>query len=378
MKVGILTLPLWQNYGGILQAYALRKSVESLGHDAILIDVKREDKSFYASTLIDFKRWVKANLLVGLKRPYYPNTKEINYITSHTRLFIREKINPITNHISISKAKEFCKNLDIVIVGSDQVWRAEYCPDLDLYTLNFENNLKSKISYAASFGTNDWRFNDSDTIKCKNSLTKFDYLSVREESAVKLIRDKLNLKSIQVCDPTLLLEKEDYLKVADIPETDIPVDRGIFAYILDPNECRMKGLKDVSRNLDKSIFYLMPKPFDKNFRSNPEDYVFPPVESWIRSFHESSFLLTDSFHGCVFAIIFNKPFIAIANIDRGVTRFQSLLNKFNLQDRLFDSVASIDPNIFHQEIDWQEVNRIKEQEKKRGTDFLKLVLTGES
>lgn len=376
MKVGILTLPLWNNYGGILQAYALTLILNRLGHEVIFLDVKRNKLKKSHAFIQNLRRWLK-NKVLSKAGPYYPNQTELEFISNKTRNFVEKKIQPSSGWIQLSELPEFSRGLNAIIVGSDQVWRPEYCPSIEFYFLGFASKSVRKISYAASLGTDDWRFSDQNTLIAKNLLQKFHSVSVRETSAVDLVRDNMGVSAVQCCDPTLLLDTSDYLNIADI--SNMPSGgAGLFCYILDPEESRMQGLENIGASLGYRIFYNMPKNFNKYFAKNPEAYVFPTVESWIECFQKSDFVLTDSFHGCVFAIIFNKPFIAIANIDRGVTRFQSLLNKFNLQDRLFDSVASIDPNIFQQEIDWQEVNRIKEQEKKRGTDFLKLVLTGES
>lgn len=372
MKVGILTLPLWHNYGGILQAYALTVSAERLGHHAIFLDVKRNELTKSQNFIQNFRRWLK-NKILNKAGPYYPNQTELKFISNKTRSFVEQKMRPSSGWMQLSKLPEFSHNLDAIIVGSDQVWRPEYCPNINFYFLGFASDKVRKISYAASLGTDDWRFNEQSTLIAKKLLQKFDFVSVREKSAVDLIHDNVQVNAVQCCDPTLLLSTNDYLKVADI--SDMPSGgQGIFCYVLDPEEPRMQGLENFGTTLGYPIFYNMPKTFNKYFANDPEFYIFPEVESWIECFQKSDFVITDSFHGCVFSIIFNKPFVAIANVDRGYTRFQSLLEIFNLENRLFENVSDIKLDIFEQKIDWDSINEIKAKQKKYGIDFLKKAL----
>lgn len=370
MKVGILTLPLWHNYGGILQAYALRLAIEKMGHQAILIDVKRESLSKRKQAVSQTKRWVKAKVLYRLKRPYYPNEKEVESISSNTRAFVEKKIKPASGHITLSAVPKFAKRLDAIVVGSDQVWRPEYCPDLKLYFLDFAKKRLKKISYAASLGTDDWRFDSKQTSRCGKLLRKFDAVSVREESAIDLIKDNMQVDAVQTCDPTMLLDDKDYLSAVDISSTYPSGGRGIFCYVLDPKEPRMQGLPNIATKLNYELFFIMPKVFDKGYAKSSAEYVFPPVKEWIKALQESDFVITDSFHGCVFSIIFNKPFIAIANTVRGRTRFESLLKLFELEDRLFDSVADIAPEMLSKPLHWERINKIRENEKHKGLKFL--------
>lgn len=372
MKVGILTLPLWNNYGGILQAYALTLCIKRLGHHVIFLDVKRDELTKSQQFIQNLKRWIKNNLL-NKAGPYYANQKELKLICNKTRNFVEEKIQPSSGWIQLSELPEISNNLDAIVVGSDQVWRPEYCPNIEFYFLGFASDKVRKISYAASLGTDDWRFSVQNTLTVKPLLQKFESVSVRERSAINLIHDNMQVNAEQCCDPTLLLSHTDYLKVADI--SNMPSGgQGIFCYVLDPEEPRMQGLENIGSTLGYSLFYNMPKTFDKDFAKDPESYVFPSVESWIECFQKSDFVVTDSFHGCVFSIIFNKPFIAIANIDRGFTRFESLLEIYKLKDRLFKSISDIDPNIFKKEIKWDSINIIKAQQKQYGINFLKKTL----
>lgn len=375
MKIGILTLPLWNNYGGILQAYALTLTLNRLGHEVIFLDVKRNKLKKSHAFIRNLKRWLRHKVLNKMS-PYYPNQEELEFISKNTRNFVEKKLKPSSGWMYLSKLPEYSQELETIIVGSDQVWRPEYCPSIEFYYLGFASKNIKKISYAASLGTDDWRYSDQNTLTARNLLQKFNAVSVRERSAVDLISENLGVNALQCCDPTLLLDTKDYLNIADI--SNMPSGgSGLFCYILDPEQSRMQGLENIGAALGYPIFYNMPKTFNKYFAKDPESYVFPKVESWIECFQKCDFVITDSFHGCVFSIIFNKPFIAIANIDRGKTRFDSLLDLFGLNDRLFSSISKINIEMIKKEIDWKRVNKIRDREKLKGTNFLTKALLGD-
>ena len=109
----------------------------------------------------------------------------------------------------------------------------------------------------------------------------------------------------------------------------------------------------------------------KIFRNDPEKYKLPLVEQWLCSFRDANFIITDSFHGCVFSIIYNKPFIAIGNKSRGLSRFTSLLKLFGLEGRLVDCLSEVNEDVVNMNIDWRKVNAILKDEQRRSRKFLK-------
>lgn len=377
MKVGILTLPLWHNYGGIIQTYALQKAIKQLGADAVHIDVRREKLPLQTQLLRKTKRFIRATLLNNNRSAYYPDQKELTSISKHTRAFVESTLIPSTGPVTFKNLKNITKNFDAIIVGSDQVWRPEYAPDLKSYFLNFTEKKTRKIAYAASFGTKDWRFSTEQTIQCTKLLKKFNSVSVREQSAVELVKIHLDVQAKQMCDPTILLNAEDYRALFNKQVEQDSSSKKIFTYVLDPSEPRMQGLKKINSLLSLPSFSIMPKPFDSSYAKHPNDYVFPEVSQWLRSFDLCDFVITDSFHGCVFAIIFNKPFVAIANIERGKARFESLLKEFDLLDRLVEDSANVTKELISKPIDWTKVNAIREVQRKKGLQYLSASLLGD-
>lgn len=372
MKVGILTLPLWHNYGGILQAYALRQAVEDLGHDAVLLDVRRPNQARTALLVKRWRRWLRRKVRGG-DAPWYPDQEELEVISRNTRAFVDGKINPKTRHVDVGAASEMASQFYAVIVGSDQVWRREYIPDLATYFLEFPGRPPVRLSYAASLGVDDWRFSADETERFGRSLREFRSVSVREGSAIPLLERHLGVHATRVCDPTLLFDSDHYRRLAGFPSCYGGDAKRIFTYVLDPDPEGDEALSRLAARIGGVPFNVMPTPFGPGFRRNDSRYVFPPVEAWLRAFDVCDFVITDSFHGCVFALIFNRPFVAVVNIERGKARFESLLNRFGLSDRLFSSLPEVDLDAL-KPIDWDEVNRIRATERRTGMEFLSSAL----
>lgn len=370
MKAGILTLPLWNNYGGILQAYALKHTLENFNVDTVLINLHRKSPTKYNEIIQGIKFQIKKYFFDKDKVTVYPNIKESIYISQNTLTFVDKELSPKTRIVyNFNELMDIASGLQSVIVGSDQVWRPNYTPNIYNYFLDFVGKDTKKVSYAASLGTDEWLFTEEETLRCKELLDRFDAVSVREDTAVSIIDDKFGVKADFVLDPTLLLEQNDYNVLVD-KYSDQSNHGQLFAYILDRSEKNKNFVDRVSNTLGYDSFEVMPKKFDTKFSYNDSDYIFPNVTQWLRSFRDAKFIIADSFHGCVFAIIYNKPFIAIGNEERGLSRFYSLLNTFGLKDRLVLNVDDFDLSMLDREINWHQVNLIRDKMKSNSINFL--------
>lgn len=370
MKIGILTLPLLTNYGGILQAYALQKVLKSMGHDAWLINKRSEPIPSWRYLIRKSKHGVK-NILFGqdisiLNEKQKKENEAI--ISQNTQLFIDKYIQPQTDKYFFSKdlSQVEAYNFDACIVGSDQVWRPEYVSNIYDYFFNFIKGKTKKISYAASFGVDYWSFTLKQTSRCKYLAQSFDHISVRENSGVKMCKDYLNVDAMHVLDPTMLLKQSDYLSLIGGSIADKP-NQGILVYILDRNKDKETVIHTIEQELCSGIFHVNSET--ENHSASLKERIAPPVEEWLRGFQKAEFVITDSFHACVFAIIFNIPFIVYGNKDRGLGRFTSLLSKFNLEDRLILSSNDLG-KILSNNIDWDHINSILEKERKISFQFL--------
>ncbi len=229
-----------------------------------------------------------------------------------------------------------------------------------------------RIAYAASFGVDEWEFSEEETKTCRDLLQKFDAISVRENSAVLLCDKYLNrADAVHVLDPTMLLDKEDYIRLVE-KENEPKSPGTLFCYILDEDEKKNEIIDTIARQISAVPFTQMPKCHIsyENLKYRLEDCVYPTVTAWLRAFMDAEMVVTDSFHGCVFSIIFNKPFIVYGNKVRGMARFHSLLSIFGLENRL--ATNSEDAlKIINDSIDWHQVNSKKEEWQEKSLNFLK-------
>lgn len=372
MKIGILTQPLLCNYGGLLQAYALQSILEHCGHDVSIINREPAYMStrFPNNIMLDIKYYIRK--LFGKtnakKSSHYKILSKETGRFSHHYL---KKTPSLYNAILLKKITMQAK-YDAYVVGSDQVWRPAMSPNIFNYFIDFDNRDDVKrIAYAASFGVDTWEFSDVETQKCATLAKRFDAISVREASGVKLCKEFLGVDATHVLDPTLLLEKEDYIKL--VKEAEEPKCEGnLFCYVLDKATDKTSVIHMIAEKQGMRDYYCMPELEDTpdNIEREPEKCVYPPVTKWLRSFMDAEMVLTDSFHGTVFSIIFNKPFWVIGNKKRGMSRFESILGLFGLQNRLITSerAGSID---WGSPIDWDDVNEKKQRLQVMSMEFLK-------
>ena len=368
MKIGILTQPLKTNYGGLLQAYALQKTLKTLGHEAWIIN-RDYSKLSLKKKLFNV---IKRRIPVG-NFSIQPNTTENEIIGQHTSYFKNKYIGSITEKFTQSSEMKKLNNLgfDAYVVGSDQVWRPKYSPGITNYFLDFESGEKEKkkLSYAASFGVDNWEFSEEETIECTMLAQKFDAISVREDSGLNLVKEYLKNEAVHVLDPTMLLDTQDYIELME-REGESQSEGNLMTYVLDITDEKRKFIKDIGENLKLVPFTVMQQEKFSSMK-RIQNSIFPPVTKWLRGFKDAEFVITDSFHGCAFAILFNKPFLALGNRKRGIARFTSLLNMFKLEERLILDDFTFNEKLIKNKIDWENVNTIMNREREKSINFLK-------
>ncbi|PKH80807.1 polysaccharide pyruvyl transferase family protein [Psychrobacter sp. 4Bb] len=338
-----MTQPLGKNYGGIMQAFALQKVLKDKGYEVITIDYNHKSPKYvYSKARLAYR---SAKKMAGKRKAPINLENQINQLTEGNRKFIDKHILQ-SEYIDNDKnlKKHFKKNrYDAVIVGSDQTWRPKYSPNIYNFYLQFlkgKKNIK-RIAYASSFGVDNWEYSVEETKKCTKLAKLFDAISVREQSGVDLCKEYLGVDSELVLDPTLLLEKEDYLSLIGSRYKQ-GKNEGVFTYFLDKNADKNKAAEHIAQEISTHVYSCQAKHSLGDLSSNNlEDYKLPAVQDWLASFANAEFVLTDSFHGMVFSIVFGKPFLVIVNEKRGSARFKSLLNKLDGLDYLVNDPLEI-------------------------------------
>lgn len=373
MKIAILTQPLGHNYGGLLQAYALQQFLREQGFDVETID-RRTNSSIRAR--LRAKAANSIRFALGRIKTVPSARKRARMLAELARFADRHLT--ISPRITSDRALEaYCRRnaFEAFIVGSDQVWRPRYSPNLSNFFLDFlgESITPARcLSYAASFGVDQWEFSHDQTARCRRLLQRFDAVSVRERSGVDLCRDHLGREARQMPDPTFLLSRNIYENLIDDATACASSPPGaVLAYLLDEPQRKADFVRCATNELEANSFSIKPlKGMAQVTRQNFHECVYPSVSTWLKSFRDARFVVTDSFHGVLFSIIFNTPFIAIGNPERGLSRFESLLSSFNLEHRLVEYVAEVTPSLINERIDWASVNTVRERQQAAGSRFL--------
>jgi coenzyme F420-reducing hydrogenase beta subunit len=365
-NIGILTLPLNRNIGGNLQAYALTQAIRDIGYEPILIN-----RRHYSDN-------VEKKQTDGLADNLYSNTIGMKKSNPNGD-FLDKNLGLISRQFYSSDELAECTpsyNFYAVIVGSDQIWRLKYArgvlPDLYLDFLGTNQSIK-RISYAASFGSSRWEYNEHETSDAARLLNSFHAVSVREDSGVTLCKKHLNKSATHVLDPTMLLTANHYILKFALDSRRVGGGR-LLTYILDIDSNKAEVVSNIAEKLSL-----------KPYLTSGEPFVFPlldngaagdkTVEGWLSSLYQASFVLTDSFHGTVFSILFNKPFIAYGNPSRGMARFTSLLKMFGLESRLVTKTTPLNIDQMLEPINWNVVNKRLEYFRSESFQFLDKALS---
>lgn len=349
LKIAVLTFPLIKNYGGILQAYAMLVLLKKLGHEPVLVYIRPEPEWL---SLVKF--FTKKILLWWLPRfkgegPVI-RSKEIE-------AFVTRNVTPRTEPlINIRALKEFGResNFDAWIVGSDQVFATMGYPRYaNIYNLGFLDETVCKIAFSASFGGGKFSATPEMIAEHKRQLKKFSAISVREQSGVNLCREVFEVSSTRTMDPTLLIDEVEFSTVCIGSKGQrTPY---LFAYLLDGSPADNHWLRGYASSKDWDFM----SSGDGNKTSEPIS-----IEQWISAIKNAEFVITDSFHGCVFCIIFEVQFACKINETRGADRFKSLLSDFQLEERVWR------PGFTNAKIDWERIRKRRSELKKQSIAWL--------
>lgn len=365
MRIGILTHPFEKNYGGIIQNWALQQTLRKMGYDPTTVKWKfylPSWKEYLSFRTLHHTAWAIYHLFKAprVDFPKSPLWKDKN--TIGLQKFIKNNIKTTRIVYKINVSKFIKANFDILIVGSDQVWRPIYINPIEMMFFPFKKREgQKKIAFSASFGTDKWEFSKEQTKLCKELLSDFDAVSVREKSGIDLCKQYLNYpNAVWTLDPTLMIDRCEYENLcSDIPRE---TEGYIFEYILDETEDTKSLCQKAYNKLG-----LNRKRLSVDTMVSPQN----TIEDWLSSFRDSKYVITDSFHGVVFCLIFHKPFAVFYNQSRGNARFDSLIELFPaIKDRII-----INNELPCKPIDWDHIDRTLKSSRQKTEQFLLTALT---
>lgn len=367
-KVGIITLNDYFNYGNRLQNFALQEILKDLQFETMTIVVDNRIHSLGKN---------KVFLTKLRKKSFYDLFNSINYRIKRfctqkkygELLLEREEIfkDFTKRHISESNYTISQVNLheiklleyDYFVTGSDQVWNPNYIGKSSLNFLTFAESNK-RIAYAPSFGVSEIEKQHSDNYK--KWLSGINKISVREEDGAKIIKKLTGREAQVLVDPTILLSKERWVSISK-PAANKPNKKYLLTYFLGgvPKEYK-KQIDELLTKHDLEIINLGDIKEEETYKTGPSEFI-----DYINS---CSMFCTDSFHGVVFSILFEKPFIVYERIGKGrsmFSRIDTILNKFDLKERTADNIDLND--VF--EIDYSHTPFILEKEREKSINYLK-------
>lgn len=325
-KIGIVTI--WSNnYGSVLQAYALQTIIERLGYQAEIIQHYREP--LQKESQGRFKQILHSSPSFLLE--YAMNYKRNRMLHQGYTDFKSSKLNiSKETYYQDSDFSELASQYDAIVVGSDMLWSNDFKDNWPFYYASFAPSEKI-VTYAPSFGKND--LSKDEIEMCKPMIGRIAHLSYREEAGVSFIKEQFGLTAEHVIDPTLLLSGEEWSHLlGDMPR--LVKDDYILTYVF-RGSCQ-NGRKQLFNQLnsrkDKKLLFINGQ--EGKFKNNIYKGYFSPVE-YVNLFRDADFTVTDTFHGLMFSLIFNKPFIVLDKSSFGVSsdRQQSTLKTYGLEDR---------------------------------------------
>ena len=329
MKIALLNMMYDNNYGGNLQRYAMVTMLQLMGHTVEYLYIRtawREDwmrSGNVVKRAYRFMRQIMLHILHPKSEPWLAWEKESQWykaICAITEPFLEKYVThtePIQSHKQLKMVFER-GNYDVVIAGSDQIWRKKYVERYGVGTwfLDFvpSDYRGKRVIYGASFGVDEKEYTEADATRIRALYEKLDAVSVREQEGLRLVMDYSweSPKAQMVLDPTLLLTQEDYAAVIDVAETKAG-EGDMFCYIMDDSEENLSRIKRIAeaKGLTPNIMYI----YGDNECS---------IEQWLRNIRDAKFVYTDSYHGFLFSLIFEKPYYVSINLNRGASRFLSV------------------------------------------------------
>lgn len=347
MRIALLTIWHIGNYGAEMQAYATVKALHSLGHEVEVIDIR----------LTDVAQMSLKGRISKVIKIFSPSERKI-------KQFWKTYIPSSRRYHSLKQLQKNPPQADLYLVGSDQVWNPELTSGLsDVFLLNFGSKNVIRASYASSFGTDKWNCPQY-LYRLKNFLSNFKYISCREQSGVDMLRRELSIDSTLVVDPTLLFSHYPEL-TGEIKETN-----NLVYYPLGQSEpitsyciglANRLGMQAVDATRETKLLNKITWQ-----RNSPQE--------WIQDIASARFIITPSFHGCVFSILYQRQFAVVIQNARVATRIVNLLEVIGLQNRIFYSYDELDTiKPWEQSIDYSTVLPKLKELRSASLEFLKSI-----
>lgn len=372
-KIGIITYHRSDNYGSVLQAYALLKEISQItGRKGEIIDYKTDAQDSIYSIYFrcnDMKSIIKNIYILIFLRKIKKNIKD-SFNNFRKKYLNVSGLNTITEFTELDKG-----TYSTIVCGSDQIWNIRIKDFNDAYMLSFVDQVR-KVSYAASMGGIDLQLSIDEKEKIRHLLKSFVSISVREKIAVDMLSDCTE-KEINIhIDPVFLVDSDEWKSIASPRWIK---EEYIFFYSIDYNDVSVEIARWYGKKFNMPV-YIMYTSWKSYFicKDGLQWAGKTGVEDFLSLILHAKFVLSGSFHGTSFAVIFNKPFFRIQKLRNGCgvidDRIQTLFRKLNILDREITADNYKEKAVMIYECDFEKVNRNIANERQRARDYLSSIL----
>jgi|SRR5690554_5689197 len=356
MKIGILTYHRSENYGAVLQALALNKAVRRLGFKPVFVDYQHpRHKELYS--LFSWSKFEKFSLYQKLKYLLvflFTYTRKLRRKSYFQRFF--------NQYFETDNLGSIADHYDIVIYGSDQIWRKQNIIGvdgfLDIYFGSDAISVKKKIAYAASMGV--IRLGNDDYDFLKSSFSNFNAISVREDDLKELVTKTTGIVPAHVVDPVFLLDKEEWKGIASPLLLN---EKYILFYCLGESQEASRAVDRLRRETGFEVVEINGRIITRESRSQRWNVVGP--SEFLSLVMYAEIVITSSFHGLSFSLLFNKSFFVF--IVESPRRIESMLKDLGLESRIMKDAEEVD---LMEKIEWPLVNKKMENRKKMSMGYL--------
>lgn len=379
MKVGILTILNVNNYGAELQCCALYRKLQQLGYDAEVINYlfgihpEHVFDGEKRTVPIPLKQLIKVKLLPVVQNMFCMFHQKNKRLRNKRFNEFHAKYNHLTSTVypSVKSLYEAKFNYDVLCIGSDQVWNYMKGYSLEPFFACFDKNNTKKITYASSIGLSSLSVEAEQVFR--KELSNFAYISVREQQASEILEKLLNRKIDVVLDPTLILNKQEWIEVAKYDMC--PKEKYLLVYIVTIKPCDyvLTLARHIAKRRNLKIVRICRDAYPEHSGSDVEEILTAGPSDFVGLFSKAEFVVTNSFHGTVFSINFSKPFYSVIKSHHSTnSRLTSILKKLGLEDRIVP-VGSQLPMI--SDIDFSDPSAKLEAERKLSIEYIKKALS---
>lgn len=356
-KVAVISIWDIDNYGNRLQNYAMQWELKKLGYDPYTLKMWPQKR---LKRILQYLTNFDVSYLRMLKLKMSKNMRKYNFLSFERKHIQKDR----RFYHSIEDRDLINRQYSRFIVGSDQVWHPVFLEE-PYYFLKFADKDATTMAYAASMGVSS--LNEEDSRKMKDGMAYIQSISVREDSAAKVIKDITGKEVSVVIDPTLFVPNTEWERLERKPEK-LKRDYLLLYYLGEISETRWTFLNKISKENNLELVILGKPEYQDFYDAGPAEFLY--------LIHHAKLMCTDSFHGCVFSFLFETPFYVFEredHLEKMNSRIDTLLQKFHLNNRY----ANEKEQKYSLECDFSKGKEILEGERVRSEEFIVKGLEGQ-